>query len=80
MLLGWAWDRIRIWDNGPGIEEDRLSSVFDFGYSGKGAAGLGLGLPYVESIVEASGGWVDVESRWGKWTEFRLTLPASNTN
>lgn len=71
---------IEIADTGPGIENDRLSTIwlpFVRGSGGTGAAlsGMGLGLATVKRLVEAHGGSVAVESELGKGSSFTFELP-----
>ena len=37
--------------------------------------GVGLGLNITKAIVIAHGGWMDVSSEEGAFTEFRMVLP-----
>ncbi|MBQ9059649.1 MAG: sensor histidine kinase [Firmicutes bacterium] len=73
---------ISVWDNGPGIEADRMEDLFMEGYSTKfdpktGNIQRGLGLSLVRDYVENEfGGTLDVESEPGQYTEFRIRIPA----
>ena len=65
-------------DTGVGIPEADLPHVFDRFYRGQNeplAAGNGLGLAIVRSIVQAHGGRVQVESVVGQGTRFGVWLP-----
>ena len=67
-------------DNGVGIPAAELPYVFDRFYRGahaheSRAAGSGLGLSIVRSIVEMHSGHVTVTSTLGKGTEVAITLP-----
>ncbi|MBU0509530.1 PAS domain-containing protein [bacterium] len=67
-------------DNGVGIPEGEISNIFDKYYRGAGSAasgaqGAGMGLTIVRLLVEAMGGRISVQSRVGKGSEFRVTLP-----
>lgn len=62
-------------DNGPGIEEKDLESIFDYFSSTKGDEGLGLGLAIVQDIVDQNGGRIAVRSKWGEFAEFVITFP-----
>jgi len=67
---------VRIKDTGVGIAEDKLSRIFDPGFTTKGAPlGTGLGLSIVYQIVEGHGGEIAVESEPGAGTEFTVRLP-----
>lgn len=70
-----VWIRIR--DTGPGIPPEDLPRLFEPFYRGsqEGRPGLGLGLFLTRTIVEAHGGRLDVESRVGEGSCFRLILP-----
>jgi two-component system sensor histidine kinase HydH len=64
-------------DSGQGIPQDRLERIFAPFHTTK-AAGLGVGLPMVKRTVERLGGRIDVSSRPGAGTTFRLTLPMAS--
>lgn len=66
-------------DEGVGIDAEDQAHVFERFYRARDAgtvAGTGLGLALVQRIVAAHGGTVDVESRPGKGSTFRVRLPA----
>jgi predicted ATPase/signal transduction histidine kinase len=69
--------KIAIADNGKGIPEYVKSRIFDHLFTTKGVGkGTGLGLAIARQIiVEKHGGTIDVNSEFGKGTEFVLTLP-----
>ena len=64
-------------DSGEGVPADRLSRIFERFYQthDHDRRGLGLGLFIVESVVEAHGGKVWVESTEGKGSTFLFTVP-----
>ncbi len=62
-------------DSGVGIPPEVLARLFEPFYSTK-RDGLGLGLFISHEIVERHGGHVDVESRVGEGTTFKVWLPA----
>jgi two-component system NtrC family sensor kinase len=66
--------RIEIGDTGPGIPPDAMSHIFEPFFSTK-ANGVGLGLAVVYGIVQRHGGQIEVESKAGEGTRFRVRLP-----
>ncbi|HYS82120.1 MAG TPA: ATP-binding protein, partial [Anaeromyxobacteraceae bacterium] len=68
----------RIADNGCGIPEDKLQTIFDAYSTTKGRdRGTGLGLYVVKQIVDASGGAIDIASVPGEGTTFTLRIPSA---
>jgi signal transduction histidine kinase len=69
--------RCTVEDNGPGIPDTHLQSVFErFSQVNPGdQRGLGLGLFISKCIVEAHGGEIKAESRFGHGTRVSFTLP-----
>ena len=65
--------RLRVADNGAGIDPDRLEAVFDRGDRGA-SDDSGFGLFFVDAMIEAYGGDVSVENDDG--AVFTLELPA----
>jgi PAS domain S-box-containing protein len=67
---------IEVADNGTGIAAEHLDKVFDPFFTTKDVGeGTGLGLSISHSIVAAHGGRIDVDSRPGEGTTFRVYLP-----
>jgi two-component system, OmpR family, phosphate regulon sensor histidine kinase PhoR len=71
---------IEVADTGIGIPPDALGRIFERFYRvDKGRArdegGTGLGLAIVKHIAQSHGGHVEVESRMGRGTTFRVFLP-----
>ena len=66
---------VAVVDTGVGMYPEVRSKIFDPFFTTKGKAGLGLGLAVSFGIIRRHGGNVDVESQYGKGTEFRITLP-----
>jgi len=79
---------IAIADTGEGIAPEDLPHIFErfwradpararsrIGDEGRLAGGTGLGLSVAQSLVEAQGGRIRVESTPGQGTVFRFTLP-----
>lgn len=65
---------IRILDNGPGIPEEYLPTLFDTFVTHK-KDGTGLGLSIARTIAEAHGGTLSIFTSLGEGSEFTLTLP-----
>jgi signal transduction histidine kinase len=65
---------LRVKDNGPGIEPERLPKIFDPFHTSK-EQGTGLGLAITRKLVEAHGGAIEVESSFGQGATFTVTLP-----
>jgi light-regulated signal transduction histidine kinase (bacteriophytochrome) len=67
-------------DNGIGIREKHLESVFKIFKRlhppGKYGGGTGAGLTIVKKIIERHGGSITIESVYGDGTTFWFTLPA----
>lgn len=68
---------ITVVDSGVGMYPEVRSRIFDPFFTTKGKAGLGLGLAVSFGIIRRHGGNIDVESQYGKGTEFRITLPVA---
>jgi two-component system sensor histidine kinase SenX3 len=65
-------------DDGPGIAPAEQARIFERFYRTDPArrrGGAGLGLALVRSIVEVHAGGIDVESKPGQGTSFRVWLP-----
>lgn len=61
-------------DTGGGIPQETINRLFEPYYTTK-AKGSGLGLMIVQRIVRAHAGRIEVESRVGQGTTFRVRLP-----
>lgn len=61
-------------DTGRGIPEEKLTRIFEPFFTTK-KKGSGLGLMVVQRIVRDHAGRIDVESKPGKGTTFRIWLP-----
>ncbi|HYP52207.1 MAG TPA: ATP-binding protein [Pyrinomonadaceae bacterium] len=68
--------RVRVSDNGRGIEPENISQIFEPYFSTK-ETGTGLGLAIVKKAVEDHGGHIRVESTPGEGTTFTVELPTA---
>ncbi|MBX3702505.1 MAG: HAMP domain-containing protein [Steroidobacteraceae bacterium] len=67
---------LSIIDTGCGIPEQNLKRIFDPFFTSKEVGkGTGLGLSVSHGIVSAHGGFIQVESRVGEGSTFRVCLP-----
>lgn len=64
---------VMIKDNGPGIDKDSLSKLFEPYFSGK-AKGTGLGLTNTQNIILNHKGQISIESEPGQGATFAVTL------
>ena len=75
--------QIKIKDNGIGIPLSAQNHIFDKferasanrRSAANGVTGFGLGLNYVMNVTRSHGGYVSVESKEGKYSEFTISLP-----
>jgi len=65
---------ITVSDTGGGIPEQALGRIFDPFFTSK-ETGTGLGLAITHGIIEQHDGTIDVESKEGEGTTFRIHLP-----
>ncbi len=75
-----GWDVVEVWDTGVGIAKEHLPFIFDRFYRAdrsrsKDVPGTGLGLSIVKHIALSHGGKVEVESKEGQGSVFRVFLP-----
>ncbi len=73
-------DKIWITDEGIGMDEETIQSLWDptkrpVRPGTAGEAGTGLGLPLVKTIIESHNGQIQVSSRPGQGTSFQIALP-----
>lgn len=70
--------RLRLSDNGIGIEKEDLKHIFERLYKcdkGRSQKGSGLGLSIVHQLIQKMGGRISAESTPGNGTSFTLFLP-----
>ena len=65
---------VSVSDTGGGIPQEEINRIFEPFYTTK-KKGSGLGLMIVQRIVRAHYGRIDLESRVGRGTTFRIWLP-----
>jgi signal transduction histidine kinase len=73
---------VRVSDQGIGIEAEEIPKIFDKFYRVRSprtrqVIGTGLGLSLVQGLIEAHRGTVEVESRVGVGSTFRVLLPVA---
>ena len=79
---------LKVRDNGIGMTKEEQQVIFDkFGRAAiheknrsGGVSGFGLGLNYVDQVMQAHGGKVTVASEKDKFSEFTLYIPKENKN
>lgn len=74
--------RIEVHDTGIGIPRHDLERIFERFYRvdkgrTRSQGGTGLGLSIVSRLIEGQGGKIEVESRLGHGSTFRIALPAA---
>ena len=76
---GYATYEFRIKDNGMGMDEEYLKTIFDpftrvKSSTVSGIQGTGLGMAITKSIIDMMGGKIEIESELGKGTETTVTF------
>ena len=70
---------VEVWDNGPGIKEERRDAIFQEFQRGEageqGGQGFGLGLAIVRRLAVALEHPIDLRSKVGKGSMFSVSLP-----
>jgi two-component system sensor histidine kinase BaeS len=69
---------VEVTDTGMGIPEDEIPIIFTRFFRGSTATddGIGIGLAIVKELVDIMGGRVDVKSKRGEGTTFRVWFPS----
>jgi signal transduction histidine kinase len=72
---------ISVLDTGKGIPADIKGKIFNPFFTTKGLGeGTGLGLSTVQTIVKGHGGFIEVSSEVGQGAEFRIYIPAAESD
>jgi signal transduction histidine kinase len=70
---------LSVTDQGIGMTDETVHRLFEPFFQAErkpdGSGGVGLGLPFVKTVIERHGGTIDVRSRPGHGTVFALILP-----
>jgi len=67
---------ISISDDGKGIEKEKLESIFEFGFGvGDSRVKMSSGLAVAYNILKSHQGELNVESKEGEGSTFKITLP-----
>jgi signal transduction histidine kinase len=80
VLVGCRWRQeglaVAVCDTGPGIQEDKLSRIFDEFYQlDPKSSGLGLGLSIVKRTADMLGYRLEVRSSVGRGSTFGIVIP-----
>jgi signal transduction histidine kinase len=68
---------VSVSDTGEGIPAEILDRVFEPFFTTRGSQHPGLGLATVRHVVDAAGGWIDIDTEIDSGTTIRFTFPAS---
>lgn len=73
---------IRVKDNGEGISGEDLPNIFDRFFRSEKIKpnGSGIGLALSKAFIELHGGSIEVESEYGRGTEFTVTIPITHVS
>jgi len=73
---GGSYAVLRIRDTGVGMTAEVRKRIFEPFFTTKtDGASFGLGMCFAQSAIQSMGGWIQVNSRPGKGTSFRIYLP-----
>ena len=73
-----GWVVLSVSDNGCGMSKAFVERSLFLPFHTTKKQGLGIGLFQSKRIVEAHGGWIEVESEDGKGSTFQVVLPVGN--
>lgn len=71
---------VKVYNSGHGIPQEEIGKIFNRFYRidssrNRSTGGYGLGLAIAQSIANAHGGQITVDSELEKYAEFKLTIP-----
>ena len=67
---------LSITDNGPGMTEEIMETIFEPFESEKNKFGTGLGMPIAKQVIDQHSGRIEIDTKIGKGSTFRVYLPA----
>jgi PAS domain S-box-containing protein len=67
--------QLEVEDNGLGMTDDVRDKAFTLFFSSKGSGGTGLGLFVANKIAQSHGGSIELESKEGEGSRFKVILP-----
>lgn len=78
-----GWVQVAVQDSGEGIAEEELENIFNRFYRvdkarERESGGTGLGLAIAKEFIQAHGGFIQVESKAGEGSQFKILLPVQN--
>jgi CheY-like chemotaxis protein len=74
------WILIEIEDNGQGMSPEIQRQIFEPFFTTKPVGtGTGLGLSICNNLIRIMGGWIEVQSKPGWGSTFRLVLPTADS-
>ena len=71
--------RFEIKDTGIGMDQETRENLFTLFFSSKGNKCTGLGLFIADKIIDQHGGKISVESKHGRGSNFKITIPKIRT-
>lgn len=75
------WIVLEVEDNGPGVDDSIRDEIFKPFFTTKSVGkGSGLGLAMVCRVIVDHGGWLQLDSRKGRGSIFRVGLPLGATS
>ncbi len=79
-VCGDGYVEVRISDTGPGIQAKSMARIFEPFYTTRQVGeGIGLGLYLAHNIVKSHNGTIDVESKEGVGSTFRVKIPVQGS-